>query len=92
MTAIPELRAYLDAWVARFAARGMCNPADQTPAITGEPTEQVAERDLRSRAQRQHDALCALVRASPGGGSDAWGQGRCAVMVALVDNSARVYA
>ncbi|MGH3635173.1 HNH endonuclease signature motif containing protein [Mycobacterium sp.] len=50
LIASPELRANLDAWFARFAAPGMCNPDD------------VANSDLRSHPQRQHDALNTLVR------------------------------
>src|SRR5271157_4434243 len=37
LVASPELRANLDAWLARFAAPGMCNPDDQTPCVDGEP-------------------------------------------------------
>lgn len=66
LVASPELRANLDAWLARFAAPGMCNPDDQTPCVEGEPSEQLASRDLRSPAQRQHDALNALVRGQLG--------------------------
>ena len=51
LIATPELRAMLDAWLAKFAAPGMCNPDG------GE-----AERDLRGHGQRQHDALAELVR------------------------------
>ena len=64
LVADPELRSMIDAWFAKFAAPGMCNPADQTPTIT--PSEEVAERDLRSHGQRQHDALTALVRGQLG--------------------------
>ena len=66
LVASPELRANLDAWLARFAAPGMCNPDDQTPCVDGEPGEESASRDLRSHAQRQHDALNALVRGQLG--------------------------
>jgi hypothetical protein len=66
LVASPELRANLDAWLARFAAPGMCNPDDQNPCITGEPGEDLAGRDARSHAQRQHDALNALVRGQLG--------------------------
>jgi Domain of unknown function (DUF222)/HNH endonuclease len=66
LVASPELRANLDAWLARFAAPGMCNPDDQTPCVTGEPDQVVAGKDLRSHAQRQHDALNALVRGQLG--------------------------
>jgi Domain of unknown function (DUF222) len=66
LVASPELRANLDAWLARFAAPGMCNPDDQTPCVEGEPGEESARGDLHSPAQRQHDALNALVRAQLG--------------------------
>jgi hypothetical protein len=66
LIASPELRANLDAWLARFAAPGMCNPDDQTPCVEGEPSEKSAGTDLRSHAQRQHDALNALVRSRLG--------------------------
>jgi hypothetical protein len=66
LTATPELRANLDAWLARFAAPGMCNPDDQSPCVTDEPAENANSTDLRSHAQRQHDALNALVRGQLG--------------------------
>jgi hypothetical protein len=66
LVATPELRANLDAWMARFAAPGMCNPDDQTPCISGQPDQEAASKDRRSHAQRQHDALNALVRGQLG--------------------------
>ena len=66
LIATPELRAMLEAWMAKFAAPGMCNPDDQTPTVAGEPSQQVIDRDVRSHAQRQHDALVALVRGQLG--------------------------
>ncbi len=66
LTATPDLRAHLDAWLARFAAPGICNPDDQTPCVDGAPNDDNAARDLRSHAQRQHDALYALVRSQLG--------------------------
>jgi hypothetical protein len=57
LVASPKLRANLDAWLARFAAPGMCNPDDESPCVTGEPDRDVASKDLRSHAQREHDAL-----------------------------------
>lgn len=60
--ASPELRANLNAWLARFAAPGMCNPDDEAPCVAGEPDEESATKDSRTPAQRQHDALNALVR------------------------------
>lgn len=66
LIASPELRAGLDAWFARFAAPGMCNPDDPTPCITGAPADELANSDRRSHRQRQHDALSALVRGQLG--------------------------
>lgn len=56
----------LDAWLAKFAAPGMCNPADQTPTVTAEPDQACIDRDTRTVSQRQHDALGALVRGQLG--------------------------
>lgn len=44
----------------------MCNPDDQSPTVTGEPTQDAINRDTRSHPQRQHDALSALVRGQLG--------------------------
>ncbi|WP_155726246.1 DUF222 domain-containing protein, partial [Mycobacterium avium] len=41
---------------------GMCNPDDEVPCVAGEPDEESATKDSRTPAQRQHDALNALVR------------------------------
>ena len=56
LVANPELRSMVDAWFAKFARPGMCNPADQTAVVTGDPVPAQAEADTRSPAQRQHDA------------------------------------
>jgi hypothetical protein len=54
----PELRAGLDAVLAKWAAPGMCNPAQhQHPTVAGEPSQDVIDADARSAAQRNHDAL-----------------------------------
>lgn len=66
LIATPELRAMLDAWLAKFAAPGMCNPDDQTPTVSGEPSQESIDGDRRQHAQRQHDALAALVRGQLG--------------------------
>ena len=66
LIASPELRAMIDALLAKFAAPGMCNPADQSPMVTGEPSQEVIDRDARSHSQRQHDALAALFRSQQG--------------------------
>ncbi|MBB3749796.1 hypothetical protein FHT44_002257 [Mycolicibacterium sp. BK634] len=62
LIADPELRSELDAWFAKFAAPGVCDP--ENPTIT--PSDEAAERDSRSYGQRQHDALKALVRGQLG--------------------------
>ena len=62
LVATPELRAAVEAVFAKLAAPGMCNPDDQTPTVNGEPAPEVAALDRRLPAQRQHDALVALVR------------------------------
>jgi hypothetical protein len=66
LIATPELRAMIEAWAAKFAAPGMCNPDDQTPTVTDEPSQEVIDRDARSHAQRHHDALVALLRGQLG--------------------------
>ncbi|HWF29552.1 MAG TPA: 13E12 repeat family protein, partial [Mycobacterium sp.] len=59
----PETRATLEAVLAKLAAPGMCNPTDDTPCVDGPPSEDAIEKDIRSPAQRQHDALNAALRA-----------------------------
>jgi len=59
----PQARATLEAVLAKLAAPGMCNPDDPTPAVDGPPSEEAIQRDTRSPAQRQHDALTAALRA-----------------------------
>ncbi|GAY15192.1 HNH endonuclease signature motif containing protein [Mycobacterium sp. shizuoka-1] len=53
----PELRAALDATNAKLAAPGYCNPDDETPCVDGTPSEHQITSDVRSAAQRVHDAL-----------------------------------
>ncbi len=53
----PELRAALDAINAKLAAPGYCNPDDEAPCLDGTPSEQQVTSDMRSAAQRTHDAL-----------------------------------
>jgi hypothetical protein len=60
----PELRAGLDAVLAKWAAPGICNPADETPTVEGKPSPEVIDRDARSVAQRNHDAFLAMVRST----------------------------
>jgi hypothetical protein len=66
VVATPELRATIDALLAKFAAPGMCNPADQAPMVNGEPTQAAVDADRRLHAQRQHDGLLALLRSQLG--------------------------
>jgi Domain of unknown function (DUF222) len=58
----PELRAGWDAIAAKWAAPGMCNPADQKPTVSGTPSQEAIDADARSAAQRNHDALNTMVR------------------------------
>ena len=59
LVASPELRANLDAWLARFAAPGAC-------ISDGENVSATDESDTRTHAQRQHDALNTLARGQLG--------------------------
>ncbi|MGH3725552.1 MAG: HNH endonuclease signature motif containing protein [Mycobacterium sp.] len=60
----PETRAYVDAVFSKLAAPGMCNPNDQSPVVDGEPSPEGAEKDGRTSAQRNHDALRACLRST----------------------------
>ncbi|WP_306371967.1 HNH endonuclease signature motif containing protein [Nocardia sp. CC216A] len=68
----PQLRALLDAVLAKGARPGMCNSADpDSPtlgarAIDPKTLEAAAERDTRTIAQRNHDALTAFLTATGG--------------------------
>ena len=64
----PELAAILEAINAKWAAPGMCNPADVDPCVSGTPTQAQIDGDDRSVAQRQHDALVAVGRSVVGSG------------------------
>jgi len=59
----PLGRATLEAVLAKLAAPGMANPDDTTPTVDGEPTQDQIRHDLRTPAQRNHDALTTLGRA-----------------------------
>ncbi len=58
----PQLRAGLDAVFAKWAAPGMCNPADEHATVQGTPSEEAIDADYRSTPQRNHDALSMMVR------------------------------
>lgn len=66
LIATPQLRAEIDALFAKLAAPGMCNPEDQSPTVSGAPSQDVIDRDARGNSQRQHDALSALIRSQLG--------------------------
>src|SRR5271156_7198506 len=44
----PEARATLDAVFAKLAAPGMCNSADETPCVSGTPSQAAIQGDTRS--------------------------------------------
>jgi Domain of unknown function (DUF222) len=58
----PELRAAIEAALAKLAAPGACNPEDETPVVDERPDEDAVRRDHRSTAQRNHDGLLAGLR------------------------------
>ena len=58
----PEAWAVGEAIYAKYAAPGMCNPADPEPCTSGTPTQEQIDNDHRTLAQRQHDALVAVGR------------------------------
>jgi hypothetical protein len=59
----PEARATFEAVLAKLAAPGMCNPLDDAPVVDGAASQEAIDRDARSPAQRNHDALKAALRA-----------------------------
>jgi hypothetical protein len=58
----PEAWAIVEAIFAKWAAPGMCNPADDHPCLSGTPTQAQIDHDDRSLPQRQHDALMEVGR------------------------------
>ncbi|MGA9674355.1 MAG: HNH endonuclease signature motif containing protein [Mycobacterium sp.] len=58
----PELRAAIEAMLAKLAAPGACNPDDETPVVDEAPDEDAVRRDHRSAAQRNHDGFLAGLR------------------------------
>jgi hypothetical protein len=61
-TLTPTARAVLEVLLAKFAAPGMCNPADDPPCLSGTPSQTQINADTRNPAQRQHDALETILR------------------------------
>jgi hypothetical protein len=58
----PQAWAVWEVIFAKYAAPGMCNPADEQPCTSGTPTQAQIDADDRSLAQRQHDAMLAVGR------------------------------
>jgi hypothetical protein len=69
LIADPQLRATLDAVLAKLGAPGMCNPDDEAPTIDDEPSQEAVRRDTRTPAQRRHDGLTAMGRGLLASGS-----------------------
>jgi hypothetical protein len=81
----PELRAGLEAVLAKWAAPGMCNPADEHPTVTGDPAPEAVAGDARSAAMRNHDALNMIVRATLMSGELGSHQGLPVTIIATAD-------
>ncbi|WP_156748045.1 HNH endonuclease signature motif containing protein, partial [Mycobacterium sp. E3198] len=58
----PELRAAIEALVAKLGAPGACNPDDELPVVDATPGEDAVRRDTRTQPQRNHDAFLAGLR------------------------------
>jgi hypothetical protein len=58
----PEAAAVFEPLLAKYAAPGMCNPADPETCTSGTPTQAQIDADHRTLAQRQHDALVVIGR------------------------------
>ncbi|OBK72420.1 HNH endonuclease signature motif containing protein [Mycobacterium sp. 1274761.0] len=58
----PEAWAVWEVIFAKYAAPGMCNPADDEPCTSGTPTQAQIDNDHRTLEQRQHDALLVVGR------------------------------
>jgi hypothetical protein len=81
----PELRAGLDAVLAKWAAPGMCNPGDEDPTVEGATSPEAIDGDARSAAQRNHDAVNAMVRCTLMSGELGSHQGLPVTIVATVE-------
>lgn len=60
----PQARATWEPILAKLAAPGMANPADEVPCVTGTPSAEQIQSDGRNVGQRQHDAFVAIGRAA----------------------------
>ena len=60
----PRAWAVWEVLFARYAAPGMCNPADEHPCTSGTPTQAQIDGDTRTLDQRRHDAFEFLGRSA----------------------------
>ncbi len=58
----PDTWAVWEVIFAKYAAPGMCNPADDEPCTSGTPSQAQIDNDTRTLAQRQHDAMLVIGR------------------------------
>jgi Domain of unknown function (DUF222) len=58
----PQAWAVWEVIFAKYAAPGMCNPADAEPCTSGTPSQTQIDHDDRTLAQRQHDAMLVIGR------------------------------
>jgi hypothetical protein len=58
----PQWLATWEPILAKLAAPGMCNPADDQPCLKGTPSQAQIDGDTRSYGQRVHDAFLAIGR------------------------------
>jgi len=58
----PEAWATWEVIFAKYAAPGMCHPADDHPCTSGTPSQAQIDNDHRTLAQRRHDAFVAVGR------------------------------
>jgi hypothetical protein len=81
----PELRAGLDAILSKWAAPGMCNPADENPVVDGAPSQDAVNADVRSVPMRNHDAFNMMARCTLMSGKLGSHQGLPVTIVATVE-------
>ena len=80
----PELRAAIEAMLAKLAAPGACNPEDETPVIDAAPDEDAVRRDSRSEAQRNHDVVARRTAGAAGVLRDSWVKHNGSTQVSIV--------
>ncbi|HZQ31845.1 MAG TPA: HNH endonuclease signature motif containing protein [Mycobacterium sp.] len=81
----PEARAGWDAVAAKWAAPGMCNPADEEPTVSTAASSEAINADVRTTAQRNHDAFNAMLRSTLTSGELGSHKGLPVTIVATVE-------